>query len=116
MSRNDKLKTETVVAQGLHFVDPATGAIIPPLQPSTTFARDDDYQLISAEHSYARDQNPSFAAAERMLCRLEGGDDALLFSSGMAAAASVIQSLQPGDRIVAPAVMYWGLRNWLVKF
>jgi cystathionine gamma-synthase len=29
---------------------------------------------------------------------------------------AVVQSLQPGDRIVAPKVMYWGLRNWLIKF
>jgi cystathionine gamma-synthase len=51
-----------------------------------------------------------------MLTRLEGGAAALLFSSGMAAAMSVVQTLQPGDHIVAPKVMYWGLRNWLVKF
>ena len=34
----------------------------------------------------------------------------------MAAAAAVVQSLKPGDHIVAPTVMYWGLRNWLVEF
>jgi cystathionine gamma-synthase len=34
----------------------------------------------------------------------------------MAAAMAVVQSLEPGDHIVAPKVMYWGLRNWLVKF
>jgi cystathionine gamma-synthase len=34
----------------------------------------------------------------------------------MAAAMAVVQSLKPGDHIVAPKVMYWGLRNWLLKF
>ncbi|MDZ7643453.1 MAG: PLP-dependent aspartate aminotransferase family protein [Woeseiaceae bacterium] len=66
--------------------------------------------------SYARDDNPTFGSAERMLAELEGAEDALLFSSGMAAAMAVVQTLAPGDHIVAPRVMYWGLRNWLQKF
>jgi cystathionine gamma-synthase len=67
-------------------------------------------------HSYGRDENPSFLLAEKMLAELEGATSALLFSSGMAAAMAVIQSLQPGDHIVAPKVMYWGLRRWLITF
>jgi len=116
MIDNDDQAPETYTAQGLHFVDPITGAVAPPISPSTTFARDDDYRLVSASHSYARDENPSFLIAERMLARLEGGAAAMLFSSGMAAAMSVVQTLEPGDHIVAPKVMYWGLRNWLLKF
>jgi cystathionine gamma-synthase len=110
------LAPETSAAQALHFIDTATGAIVPAIQPSTTFARDSDYALISADHSYGRDQNPSYLAAEKLVATLEGADSALLFSSGMAAAMAVVQSLEPGDHIVAPKVMYWGLRNWLVKF
>ena len=116
MIDNDDQAPETYTAQGLHFIDPITGAVAPPISPSTTFARDDDYRLVSASHSYARDENPSFLIAERMLARLEGGAAAMLFSSGMAAAMSVVQTLEPGDHIVAPKVMYWGLRNWLLKF
>jgi cystathionine gamma-synthase len=107
---------ETYTAQGLHYLDRSTGAITPPVSPSTTFARDEDYRLMSAAHSYARDENPTFLLAEHMLARLEGGAAALMFSSGMAAAMTVVQALEPGDRIVAPKVMYWGLRKWLVKF
>jgi cystathionine gamma-synthase len=107
---------ETWLAQGLHYVDPVTGAVVPPVSPSTTFARDDEYRLISPSHSYARDENPTFLFVEHMLARLEGGAAALLFSSGMAAAMAVVQTLKPGDHIVAPKVMYWGLRNWLVRF
>jgi cystathionine gamma-synthase len=113
---DEDLSPETWTAQGLHFVDLVTGAVVPPISPSTTFARDDNYRLVSASHSYARDENPGFEVVEQMLSRLEGGAAALLFSSGMAAAMSVIQTLEPGDRIVAPKVMYWGLRNWLLKF
>ena len=111
-----KDSTETRIAQGLHYVDPQSGGVIPPIQPSTTFARDADYALISDAHSYGRDENPSYTAAESMLVELEGAEDALVFSSGMAAAMAVIQALAPGDHIVAPKVMYWGLRNWLVEF
>jgi cystathionine gamma-synthase len=107
---------ETLVAQAMHYLDPATGSVVPPVQPSTTFARDADYRLVSSAHSYARDQNPTFETAERMLARLEGAHEALLFSSGMAAAMAVVQTLRPGDHLVAPKVMYWGLRNWLIDF
>ena len=116
MASKKKQKIETLIAQGMHRIDPLTGAVVPPLQPSTTFARDENYQLIAPQHSYGRDDNPSFGTAERMLARLEAGKDALLFSSGMAAAMAVMQSLKPGDHIVAPTIMYWGLRNWLIHF
>ncbi len=106
---------ETDIAQGMHYVDPITGSIIPPITPSTTFARDENYALVSSSHHYARDDNPSFLAAEQMLCRLEGGASSLLFSSGMAAAMAVIQSVEPGGHIVIPKVMYWGLRNWMTE-
>ncbi len=113
---DDHRSIETDVASGLHFTDSRTGAVIPSIDPSTTFARDANYELLASGHSYARDENPSFALAERMLCRLEGGADALLFASGMAAAMAIVQTLKPGDHIVAPRVMYWGLRGWLKTF
>ena len=40
----------------------------------------------------------------------------MLFSSGMAAATAVFQSLKPGDHVIAPKVVYWSLRNWLLTF
>ena len=116
MANDDGNSVESQIAQGMHYIDPQTGGVIPPIQPSTTFARDRDYDLVAAGHSYARDENPVFDAAENMLAELEGADDALLFSSGMAAAMAVFQALAPGDRIVAPTVMYWGLRGWLLDF
>ena len=88
MTAKNKPHPATLTAQGMHFLDPATGSVVPPIVPSTTFARDERYELTSPEYSYARDTNPSYRAAESLLCELEGGADALLFSSGMAAAAA----------------------------
>lgn len=116
MGDSKKRAVETDIAQAMHYIDPRTGSVVPQVDASTTFARDENYELISPDHSYGRDQNPSYEVAESMLNRLEGGSGALLFSSGMAAAATVIQGLKPGDHIVAPKVMYWGLRNWMESF
>jgi len=116
MSGNSEPRPETVAAQALHYLDAVTGAVVPGIQPSTTFARDSEYRLVAADHSYARDENPSYEVAEAVLARLERAEDAMLFSSGMAAAMAVFQCLRPGDHVLAPRVMYWGLRNWLVEF
>ena len=106
---------ETLAAQTLEGVDPRDGSVVPDVKPATTYARDADNALIG-DASYARDGSPSVKPAERLLARLEGGAAALLFASGMAAAAALVQALRPGDHLVAQRVMYWGLRNWLVEF
>jgi cystathionine gamma-synthase len=89
--------------------------LIPAVHVSATFVRDENYQLLVPEHSYGRDENPTYIVAETVLRELEGAAAALLFSSGMAAATAVLQSLKPGDHIVAPTVMYWGLRKWTIR-
>ena len=116
MSNEINLSPETKNAQALHQFDVHTGGLMPPIQPSSTYVRDENYELIDARHSYGRDENPGYLVAERVIAELEGAPAALLFSSGTSAAMSVVQSLKPGDRMVAPRVMYWGLRNWLVEF
>ena len=107
---------ETTAARASGHIDEATGGVSPSIQPSTTFARDSEYALIDAALSYGRDENTGYPVVEKTLCDLEGGAEALLFGSGMAAASAILQSLQPGDRIVAPRIMYWGLRHWLQSF
>ncbi len=116
MGKEKNLSPETLNAQALHQNDAMTGALSPAIYPSSTFLRDENYQLINTRHSYGRDENPGYAVVEKVLAELEGAPAALLFSSGMAAAMAVVQSLKPGDQMVAPKVMYWGLRNWLIKF
>jgi cystathionine gamma-synthase len=116
MRKENELAPETISAQARHQIDSATGGVTPAIHPSSTFIRDENYELLVPGHSYGRDENPTYMVAERVLCELEGAAAALLFSSGMAAAMAVVQSLKPGDHIVAPKVMYWGLRNWMIRF
>jgi len=107
---------ETRAAQALHFVDPTTGAVVPSLVTSTTFARDAGYQLPAA-HEYTRDDNPTYRLPETLLAELERGVDARLFASGMAAATTAVQALvRPGARLVASRAMYHGLRVWLTEW
>ena len=110
-----RVMAETVAAQALGWIDEATKAISPPIHTATTFLRDADNQYRSGR-VYARDHNPSFDQAEAVLCALEKGAHAALFASGMAAATAVFLALKPGNHVVAPKVMYWSLRNWLMNF
>jgi cystathionine gamma-synthase len=113
--KEKSVKPESIAAQALGWVDDATRAIAPPIHTSTTFIRDADNQYRSGR-IYARDHNPTFDQVEAVLTALEGGHASLLFASGMAAATAVFLSLAPGDHVLAPKVMYWSLRNWLMTF
>ena len=109
------VRPESVTAQALGWIDDATRAITPPIHVSSTYLRDADNQYRTGR-VYARADNPAFDQAEAVLCELEHGAHALLFASGMAAATAVFQALAPGDHVLAPKVMYWSLRNWLMSF
>src|SRR6266478_7076785 len=102
----------TLAAQGLGWTDPATGAIILPLQTATTFERDPDNQYRRGR-GYGRADNPTYDQPEALITALEGGAASLLFASGMAAAAAVFHSLPAGSHVVAPQVMYHSLRRWI---
>lgn len=106
------LAPATLAAQLLGHIDASTGAIVSPLHPSTTYQRDADGGY-SSGYGYTRPTNPTCEEPEALLATLEGGEDCLLFSSGMAAATAVFMSLRPGDHVIAPKVMYWALRQWL---
>ena len=105
----------TLAAQGLGWIDEATKALIPPVYFTSTYIRDPDNQY-PAGYSYARPHNPTTEHSEAVLATLEGGAACLAFASGMAAATAVFLALKPGDHVVAPSVMYWGLRKWLQTY
>lgn len=102
----------TLLAQAGHYIDDATGAVIPPIQSSTTFARDRDYELLG-DYSYSRYQNPTYDQVELIATLLDNGAEAQVFSSGMAAISAVFETVRAGQHIVAPAIMYHGAQDWL---
>ena len=112
---NKTAKPETIAAQGLGWIDEKTRAITLPIHVSSTYLRDEDNQYRSGR-VYARADNPAFDQAQAVITQLENGADSMLFASGMAAATAVFQALSPGDHVLAPKVMYWSLRNWLLNF
>ncbi len=116
MSNNNDLSPDTLLAQAMHYLEPVNGGIVPGIQMATTYARDQDYELRAPGISYGRDKNPTYLVAEQVVAELEGGAGALLFSSGLAAAAALFHTLEPGDHVVAPVIMYHGLRDWLIQF
>jgi cystathionine gamma-synthase len=111
-SPRTNLNPSTIAAQGLGWIDAETGAVVPPIHNATTYARDESYELIGGR-SYARPNNPTLEQPEILLAALEGGEAAALFASGMASAVTLFHALSPGDHVVAPRSMYWGLRDWL---
>ncbi|HXF55798.1 MAG TPA: aminotransferase class I/II-fold pyridoxal phosphate-dependent enzyme [Hyphomicrobiaceae bacterium] len=110
---SSELSQETIAAQAGGSIEPETGAIIPPIHISTTFERDADNQNRRG-YSYGRPDNATVRQVEAILTRLEGGATSLLFASGMSAATALFLTLDKPAHVVAPAVMYWGMRKWLL--
>ena len=115
MSEDDKpWAGSTLAAQAMGRIDEATRALVPPLHVATTFIRDADNKY-SSGNIYGRADNQTVREGEAIIAALEGAQSALLFGSGMSASIALLLSLGAGAHVVAPKVMYWSLRNWLVK-
>lgn len=104
------MKIETRAVHAGRHIDPATGAVTSPIHLSTTFERSPGGEYPRG-FSYSREDNPNRRALEECLASLEGGKHALCFSSGLAVATALVQGLEPGDHIIAPDDVYWGLRK-----
>jgi cystathionine gamma-synthase len=98
----------TIAASMIGIAGTETGDVAPHVKPATTYAYGQGYV-------YYRDNGPGLTDTEEVLRNLEGGDGALAFASGMAAATSLLIALGPGAHVVAPETMYWFLRNWMIK-
>src|SRR4051795_8758410 len=80
--------------------EPRTGAVVPPVHFSSTYAQDGIGGL-RAGYEYGRGTNPTRDSLQEQLAALEGGAAAFSFGSGLAAEDSMIRALtRPGDHIV----------------
>jgi cystathionine gamma-synthase len=107
-----RFTTQTLAAQALGAYDPVTRGIVAPIHMAATYLRDADNGY-RAGYVYGRSDNVTVQQAESLIAALEGAEEALLFSSGMAAATTVLLALDKPTHIVASQVMYWGFRSWL---
>ncbi|MFT4570155.1 MAG: cystathionine gamma-synthase [Hyphomicrobiaceae bacterium] len=104
---------ETDTVRALGAPDIATRDLVEPIHVSASYRRAPDGSYPGG-HSYTRDQNPTYDRVEATLARLEGAEEAMLFASGMAAAATLFDVLPEGARVLVPEAMYWTIRSWLI--
>jgi cystathionine gamma-lyase len=94
--------------------EPHTGAVVPPIFQTTTYQQEGP-----GEHrgfDYTRTNNPTRERLEGVLAELEGGTQAAVFGSGLAAEHAVLQAyLKPGDEIIVPGDVYGGTFRMLHK-
>ncbi len=86
--------------------DPQTGAVIPPIHPSSTFVQPGAGEW--GKFDYSRSGNPTRSAVQETLASLEGGCGALAFTSGMAATHCASMLLGAGDHLIAGMDIYGG--------
>ncbi len=109
------MRIETLSVHSGRNADSSTGAVTPPIILSTTFEREKNGEYPKG-YNYSRSNNPNREALEKCLAELEYGLYAAAFSSGTAAAMSILQSLQPGDHIIAPDDIYHGTKHLIKIF
>jgi len=107
------LQTQSIHAG--RTVDPSTGAVTPPLHTSTTYERDLDGEF-SRKFAYIRAATPNRDSLETCITALEGGDETVSFSSGMAASLAVFQTLAPKDHVLLHRDVYYGVRELMEGF
>ena len=115
---------ETLAIHAGQEPDPTTGAVVPPIYQTSTYAQDGVGGLRNG-YEYSRSANPTRTALEECLATLEGGTRALAFSAGMAAEDCLLRAIcQPGDHVLIPHDAYGGtyrlfdkvLTRWNVSY
>ncbi len=103
--RNDRFETLAVHAGA--DPDPHTGAVVPAIEMSTTF-KQDGVGGLRAGFEYGRSGNPTRAALEAAIARLENGTHGVAYASGLAATQNILYLLEPGDRLLMSDDVYGG--------
>lgn len=98
--------TKCIYGDGRDFDKDKTGAISFPIYQTATYAHPAVGQ--STGFDYTRLQNPTKQQVEKVVASLEGGVDALAFSSGMAAITAMMELFKPGDHLITDADLYGG--------
>ena len=106
-----KFNTKTIHGRQQH--DPSTGAVMPPIYQTSTYAQSSPGQ--HKGYAYSRAENPTRTALENSLASLEGGTHGFAFASGLAAIDCVLKLLSPGDEIITGEDLYGGTYRMFTK-
>ena len=109
MSHSDDTHQRHIATRVIHggqAPDPTTGAVMPPIYATSTFAQESPG--VHKGLDYGRSHNPTRWALERCVADIESGGAAYAFASGLAAIAAVLELLPAGSHIVAGDDMYGG--------
>ena len=87
--------------------DPTTGAIVAPIYQTSTYVQEELGK--DKGYDYARTNHPNRKALERTVAKLEGGESAYVFTSGMAAIDAVFRLVRPGDHVIVSEAVYGGV-------
>ncbi|MDL5031754.1 PLP-dependent aspartate aminotransferase family protein [Pelomonas sp. APW6] len=104
--RDERLAFATRVIHGGQSPDPVTGAVMPAISVSSTYRQQSPG--VHSGYEYGRTHNPTRQAYERAVADLESGAQAYAFASGLAAMATVLDTLPAGSHIVAGDDLYGG--------
>ena len=106
MSSKQSLKFATRCIHGGQAPDPLTGAVMPPIYATSTYAQSSPG--VHKGYDYARTANPTRGAWERCIANLESGTHGFAFASGMAATSTLLELIDAGSHIVAMNDLYGG--------
>lgn len=108
------MKFNTKVIHGGQHHDPSTGAVMPPIYHTSTFAQKSPG--VHTGYEYSRADNPTRTALEHALESIENGARGLAFSSGLAAIDCVLRLLKPNDEVIAMDDLYGGTYRLFTRF
>ena len=106
MNKDSKAQFATRAIHAGQEPDPTTGAVMQPIYATSTYAQSSPG--VHKGYEYSRTQNPTRFAYERCVADLESGTRGFAFASGLAATATLLDTLKPGDHVVASDDMYGG--------
>ncbi|MEO6517893.1 MAG: cystathionine gamma-synthase [Pseudoxanthomonas sp.] len=96
----------TLAIHGGQSADPSTGAVMPPIYATSTYAQSSPG--VHQGFEYSRTHNPTRFAYERCAAALEGGSRGFAFASSMAATSTILELLDSGSHVVAMDDLYGG--------
>ena len=108
------MRFETLVIHAATGAEPDSGPVAPPIHLSTTFHHGPDGR--PGPHIYTRDSNPTQSRLEEALAAVEGGESALVFGSGVAAGAGLLQALPPGSHVLFHRDIYYTFKTIAREF